>query len=123
MNAALYIVVVGAVLVRERQARDLTQAHIAERLGVVQNTVSRMERGQLSITIERFACWARVFGLQPRELAERVDAACVRLQALGVAVHLDMEDAPLAHRSYGTTATIAALLKLEGVPPKEKAPN
>ena len=112
MNAALYIVVVGAVLVRERQARDLTQGHIAERLGVVQNTVSRMERGQLSITIERFARWARALGLQPRELAERVDAACVRLQALGVVIHWDSQNVLYGPR-YGTAATVAAVLGLE----------
>lgn len=44
---------VGAAIAARRKAKGLTQAHIAEAIGVEKETVSRMENGVISLTLTR----------------------------------------------------------------------
>ena len=44
---------VGAAIAARRKAKGLTQAQIAEAIGVEKETVSRMENGVISLTLQR----------------------------------------------------------------------
>ncbi|TBU91281.1 helix-turn-helix domain-containing protein [Stutzerimonas kirkiae] len=59
---------VGAAIARRRKARGLTQAQIAEMIGVEKETISRMENGVISPTLPRLQQIADIFGCSPVEL-------------------------------------------------------
>ena len=58
----------GTYLYFLRCAKRATQESVAEELGVTQSTLSRIERGKQSVTVDLFGKAARLFGLEPPEL-------------------------------------------------------
>jgi len=62
-------------LVRARQALDLTQEQIAERLKVDQSTVSRIERGEAIPSADLAAKWIRLLGVSLEDLIAPPTAA------------------------------------------------
>ena len=52
----------------ERAARDITQADLAERAGVPQVAISRLERGARGLRPDRLARIARALDLDPAEV-------------------------------------------------------
>ena len=56
---------VRAELVKLRKANDLNQDELAERLGMSQSAISRMERGIGDIGLATIARYASAMGLQP----------------------------------------------------------
>jgi transcriptional regulator with XRE-family HTH domain len=50
---------VGAAIAARRKAKGLTQAQIAEAIGVEKETVSRMENGVISLTLQRLQQMSR----------------------------------------------------------------
>ncbi|TAG22818.1 MAG: XRE family transcriptional regulator [Cytophagia bacterium] len=51
-----------------RELKNYTQDYMAEQLGVSQNTYSRMENGQIKITIDRFQDIANILEVSIQEL-------------------------------------------------------
>ncbi|KAI3597535.1 hypothetical protein D8I24_6635 (plasmid) [Cupriavidus necator H850] len=62
------VVVVGHAIARHRIAANLTQEQVAERLGIGNEAVSRMERGVVMPTIARLAELADIFQCDTSEL-------------------------------------------------------
>lgn len=60
--------VVGRAIARQRIAADLTQEQVAERLGIGNEAVSRMERGVVMPTIGRLAELADIFQCETADL-------------------------------------------------------
>lgn len=52
------------LLVSLRKARAMSQAELAERLGVTQQTISQMERNASSVTVQRLTKALSVLGAQ-----------------------------------------------------------
>lgn len=60
--------VVGRAIARQRIAAELTQEQVAERLGIGNEAVSRMERGVVMPTIGRLAELADIFQCETADL-------------------------------------------------------
>ena len=65
---------------RKRRACGLTQAQMAERLGVEKESISRMESGKIMLNLERLQQFSQIFGCSVSELlsessSEAVDQA------------------------------------------------
>lgn len=63
---------IGQAIARHREACVLTQEQVAERLGIGNEAVSRMERGLVMPTVARLAELAEVFGCPTAELLSEV---------------------------------------------------
>lgn len=63
---------IGHAIAMHRKATGLTQDEVAERLGIGNEAVSRMERGTVMPTIARLAELAEIFGCPTAELLSEV---------------------------------------------------
>ena len=59
---------IGQAIARRRQACKLTQEDVAEKLNMRNEAVSRMERGLVTLTVERLIELAELFDCQVTEL-------------------------------------------------------
>ncbi|WP_199272468.1 helix-turn-helix domain-containing protein [Paraburkholderia acidisoli] len=77
---------IGKAIARRRTIAGLTQEQVAERLGVGQEAVSRMERGVASLTVARLATLAEIYQCNIAQLvtesAEREDDQARALSAV-----------------------------------------
>lgn len=55
-------------IAKKRRLLGWTQAHLAERIAVEKETVSRMETGKIALTLDRLEQCADLFGCSPMEL-------------------------------------------------------
>lgn len=74
-----YEEMLGHVVRIRREASGLSQAEMAERMGMSQATWSRLETGTTSMKLGIARRAARVFGLQPNELLAQTDAVAATL--------------------------------------------
>jgi len=58
-----------------RKGAGLTQDELAERIGCAQSEVSRMERGQRSLTVDRLLRLAQALNVEPASLLGTRQAA------------------------------------------------
>jgi transcriptional regulator with XRE-family HTH domain len=61
---------VGHRIRKVRELRNLTQERVAEQLGMTTSGYSRIERGEVRISIERLEQVANVLGVQPLDLTQ-----------------------------------------------------
>lgn len=59
---------VGENIRRARVAKGITQAELAQKLGVIQQQVSRWEAGSASHTVETLIAVAEALGVNPKDL-------------------------------------------------------
>lgn len=59
---------IGRAIARARQAAGLTQAQVAEKLGISNDAVSRMERGAIMPTVARLIELSEIFHCEAAEL-------------------------------------------------------
>lgn len=86
-----FVKAVGTTLSAERKARGMTQQHVAERLQVEPETISRIESGAIVPTLQRLRQFAEVYGCPMESLIGRTSD-----QAADVAKRLTEELADLA---------------------------
>ncbi len=65
----------GIMLAGWRTSRSLSQEALAEQLGVVQSHVSRVERGQIQLTVVELLAWLDVLDLDRLVCLGEVEAA------------------------------------------------
>ncbi len=77
----------GKIIASLRERKALSQAALAQEVGLTQPTLSRVERGQAQIDLFTFSRIAAVFGMSGSELMGRVELTLARTQqaAQGVA--------------------------------------
>lgn len=77
---------VGRAMAKWRKVSGLTQAQLAERLNLSLDAVSRLERGNIALTVERLVELAEIFGCETADLlgegSTRVRDQAVRLESL-----------------------------------------
>ena len=59
---------VGRAMAKWRKVSGLTQAQLAERLNLSLDAVSRLERGNIALTVERLVELAEIFGCETADL-------------------------------------------------------
>ncbi|WP_413703953.1 helix-turn-helix domain-containing protein [Pseudomonas sp. Pseusp16] len=78
--------VVGRAIAKQRIRSGLTQEEVAERLGIGNEAVSRIERGIVIPNIERLLAFAGIFGCEAAELlteaSSRPDDQAIRISQL-----------------------------------------
>lgn len=79
-ESQVYALVLGMIIMRLRERRELTQAALAERIGVTQSTLSRIERGQVQPEPFVVRQLADAFGMTTSAFDQHVDDAYQRTQ-------------------------------------------
>lgn len=59
---------IGQAVAKQRKAVGLTQAQLAERLNLSLDAISRLERGNIGLTVERMVELAEIFGCETADL-------------------------------------------------------
>lgn len=59
---------IGQAVAKQRKAVGLTQAQLAERLNLSLDAISRLERGNIGLTVERLVELAEIFGCETADL-------------------------------------------------------
>ncbi|SUO92431.1 helix-turn-helix domain-containing protein [Suttonella indologenes] len=59
---------IGQAVAKQRKAVGLTQAQLAERLNLSLDAISRLERGNIGLTVERMVELAEIFGCETVDL-------------------------------------------------------
>lgn len=81
--------ILGVVIENHRKELHLSQAEMAERTGVSQPTLSRIERGGVPLTVPQLLTIAQVLGVSASDLLRAAEADQRRLEANGVKVRRD----------------------------------
>ena len=68
---------IGAQLRILRKDANLTQRQVAERLGVPQSVISKLETGERSLFLDEVAPYSKALGVDPDVVLERADYALV----------------------------------------------
>ena len=93
-NQKLLAGAVGRAIAKQRTRSGLTQEEVAERLGIGNEAVSRVERGVVVPNIERLVEFASIFGCEAADLlteaSSRPDDQATRISRL--LIQLDHED-------------------------------
>ena len=74
-KARLYALVLGKLVAHHRKVRKLTQQQLANRVGITQPTLSRIERGQSQPDFFTMTELERAFDLQAGKLAQQTEEA------------------------------------------------
>lgn len=89
-----YPAIVGQVLAQLRREAGVNQAHLARAVGVTQSAWSRIERGDVAITVEQLAVAARLLGTTPRDVLAYAQSTQEAAERRGVEVEpIRMPDA------------------------------
>lgn len=89
LQRTTYGTVFGRVLLEKRRTAGKEQEDVAEAVGVSQSTYSRIERGDVSVTLDMLSRLAAFYGAAPSTLVGDADQAANALRNMGVEVLSD----------------------------------
>lgn len=81
-----YGAILGSVLAQLRSAKNMKQSQLAEAIGVVASTWSRIEKGENSLSTEQLRLAAKVLGITAGQILEMTDAVVKEVELQGVKV-------------------------------------
>jgi transcriptional regulator with XRE-family HTH domain len=81
-----YPAIVGSLITQARTEAGLRQEELAERAGVPQSTLSRIERGSTHLTLNQLRKIAPALGYQPSQIVASAENAEFLLQMNGAEV-------------------------------------
>ena len=101
-----YPAIVGHSIAQIRDRRGLRQEDLAQAMGVTQTTLSRIETGQSSISVEQLRTAAHHLGVKPSQILGDADNNELILQSQGTTVRFtrDNQDLPPAAILLGGAA-------------------
>jgi len=76
-----YSAIVGQVLFNLRQEQDIKQGDMAAAVNIGQSTWSRIEKGEVALSIDQLARAANRLGCQPSDVLKWADQAASQIQA------------------------------------------
>ncbi len=85
-HATSYPAVLGRLLVSARISCNLEQQAVADAVGVSRSTWSRIENGEIALTIEQLSAACAMLKIEPGQLVQQADAASKKLEGRGVVV-------------------------------------
>lgn len=108
----LYRALVGRVIATHRARLGLQQPALASRLGMAQASLSRIETGQTTPSIEHLAMAADAFGVAPADLLAEADRAAALIQTQGWQVVRSESRVPKEWQPLGAVVLAGLLLAL-----------
>ncbi len=90
--ATTYPAIVGGVLAQIRNQAGLRQEQLAQALGITQATLSRIEKGQSSITVEHLRLAAPRLGSTPSQILSYADQTELSMHSRGIVVTATRDD-------------------------------
>lgn len=90
--ATTYPAIVGGVLAQIRNKNGLRQEELAQALRITQATLSRIEKGQSSVTVEHLRLAAERLGITPALILNYADQTEINMQAQGIIVTPTRDD-------------------------------
>lgn len=113
--ATTYPAIVGGVLAQIRTLKGLHQQDLAHSMGVTQSTLSRMEKGQSSISVEQLRLAAHHLDVAPSMIINHADQAEVSMHSQGIEVTAMRNDEAFNNTmvligAVALTAIIAAII-------------
>lgn len=108
----LYRAVVGRVIASHRARLGMQQPKLAESLGINQASLSRIETGQSTASVEQLAVLAHALGTTPGSLLAEADKAERMLEAQGYKVVRTKEDALVDWKPIGAVVLAGLLIAL-----------
>jgi|SRR5579859_1246727 len=108
-----YPSIVGGILAQIRSQKGLRQEDLAQAMGVTQTTLSRIETGQSSVSVEHLRSAAHHLGVAPNQILAHADhnETILLNQGMTVTFTRDNPDLPPA-AVFVAGAALAALLTL-----------
>lgn len=102
-NVTTYPAILGAVIARLRSEKCLTQADLAEAVGLQPSTWSRIEKGESALTVEQLRLAALRMDETPAYIMELAEEAILKLPTTGISLEM------LSRAAWtGTAAAIGA---------------
>lgn len=92
-NETTYQAVLGRLIARKRQEKQIDQEELAQRVGVSRSTWSRIEAGSSALSMDQLAKAASALGTPLGELMLEVDDIVRELRRQGVEVHDSRDEA------------------------------
>jgi transcriptional regulator with XRE-family HTH domain len=111
-NYVLYRALVGRVIASHRTRLGLQQPALATRLGITQASLSRIETGHATPSIEQLAIAADAFRTTPAALLAEADRAAAMIEAKGLKVVRSAVQAPTDWQPLGAVVLAGLLLAL-----------
>lgn len=108
-NETTYQAVLGRLIVRKRQEKQIDQEDMARHVGVGRSTWSRIEAGTSALSMDQLAKAANKLDIPMGELMLEVDAIVRRLREHGVDVADSRDQTSAAKRGKAAAATVAFL--------------
>jgi len=90
--AVSYPAIVGAILLAKRKELGLSQAEMADAVGVNVSTWSRVENGDSALTIEQLASAAEALKARPSSIIEVAERKLEELKMRGIATGANRSD-------------------------------
>jgi transcriptional regulator with XRE-family HTH domain len=78
-----YPALVGNVLEQFRKEQGFNQGEVAKAVGITQTTLSRMENGQSSITVEHLKQLGDKLGIPPSQILYEAEKNALNMQMIG----------------------------------------
>lgn len=88
-----YPAIVGSVLRKLREDKNLGQSEIAEKMGITQTTWSKIENGKSALTVAQLSRASRILETDPGTITWSADAMANRLRENGMVVVDEMPKA------------------------------
>ena len=108
-NETTYQAVLGCLIVRKRQEKQIDQEDMARHVGVGRSTWSRIEAGTSALSMDQLAKAANKLDIPMGELMLEADNIVRRLRKHGVDVADSRDQTSSAKRGKAAAATVAFL--------------
>ncbi len=108
-NETTYQAVLGRLIVRKRQEKQIDQEDMARHVGVGRSTWSRIEAGTSALSMDQLAKAANKLDILMGDLMREADVIVRRLRKHGVDVADSRDQTSSAKRGKAAAATVAFL--------------
>jgi transcriptional regulator with XRE-family HTH domain len=101
-----YSAIVGQVLINLRTERDIKQGSLAEAVGVGQSTWSRIEKGEVALSVDQLARAAGFLAVSPSTILSWADQAADKIRQEREVEVLNAKPVEVKERSVSTGAIL-----------------
>ncbi len=105
-----YNMIVGGVMRAMREEHGLTQAQLATKLDIPASTLSRIEKGNYSCSVEQLAWIAETLGITPSSVMTRIEKSVDLARRQGLQVSISKHEDKTALYLLGAAAVAALVM-------------